>query len=905
MSAGQSEPAVVRFADAAARDARVTGGKGANLAMLTGHGLPVPPGFVVTVAAYEAFAASVGLAEKVQALLARLDANAEHIEQLTEELRGFITASEMPATVAQDILIAYHEMAAGAYVAVRSSGTAEDLEGASFAGLHDTYLDIRGDAVLLDAVKRCWASMWTARATSYRQSKQFDQGQAKIAVVVQQMIDGEIAGVMFTANPLTSATDEIVVNAAYGLGEALVSGIATPDEHVLDGKSLRVKEERTGAKEVRVIRDRDSAYGTITQLVPAEERARFALNSEQLLGLGRLGQDVMARYGGFPQDIEWVIGGGVIYLLQARPITGIEFSWDEDMEHWQTLPDDDEILWTRSWADELWNGAISPLAYSYRGPMFTVPAELRAKRCGIKGKLPQRMYKYRQGEIYFNTASEQFFIEHTTLPAIRAGLLAHTTPDKKDDILNGKFSVARYVYMHLHMLWEGYGPYKWLRVADDYLENRIAEANGKSNVELAALSDAELEREFETFVDLKIQFCRDLDTGFFIYARDSISFLGLLVARWYDGEDPAMFATLLSGLPKRTKTSQENLWLWRLAEQIRTSPALSWLFREAGENYLTAFESVPEGKKFLADYRAFVAENAHRGHADRDLWYDRRSENPAIDYETFRMMLNAQSADPEEREHQVNVKRNEAIAEMRRRLQAQRFGWFRNWCFNRLLNYTHRFFLIRDDQRYYFDRYTFAMKRIALEIGRRLTARRLFANPEDAYFLTRPQLYDALLTGQLDTLTRAKMKGRRHHFNLMLAKQAFQPDYLRRNRPVNPVTASASEDGVLRGVGTARGRVTARARIVKDLREIGQVQDGDILVTNSTDPGWTPVFNLLKGIVLETGGMLAHGSCLAREYGLPAVQLAGAMQTIPDGAIITVNGDTGEVQLHEAPAFAA
>lgn len=165
------------------------------------------------------------------------------------------------------------------------------------------------------------------------------------------------------------------------------------------------------------------------------------------------------------------------------------------------------------------------------------------------------------------------------------------------------------------------------------------------------------------------------------------------------------------------------------------------------------------------------------------------------------------------------------------------------------------------------------------------------------FFLGRTELY-ALLQGDVrDPLTHLKIRGRRRNFDLMLEKKANPPLYLRGSKPVAFAVEGADADGSLRGVGTSRGTITARARIVTDLRHIGQIEQGDILVTQSTDPGWTPVFNIITGIVLETGGMLAHGSCLAREYGLPAVQLAGATQSIPDGAVITVNGDTGEILL--------
>jgi phosphoenolpyruvate synthase/pyruvate phosphate dikinase len=184
-----------------------------------------------------------------------------------------------------------------------------------------------------------------------------------------------------------------------------------------------------------------------------------------------------------------------------------------------------------------------------------------------------------------------------------------------------------------------------------------------------------------------------------------------------------------------------------------------------------------------------------------------------------------------------------------------------------------------------------------VEVGRRLVARGDLEGADDAYFLGRPELY-ALLRGESATpLTAAKIAGRRANFLRMVERQARLPNYLRGNDPV--VFDSGDAENGLKGVGTSRGQVTGRARVILSLKDIGQIQEGDILVTNSTDPGWTPVFTLLSGIVLETGGMLAHGSLLAREYGFPAVQIADATQLIPDDAQITIDGDTGEVQIAE------
>ncbi len=709
---------VVYFGEEACRDPALVGGKGANLALLTQAELPVPEGFCVTTEAYSAFAQAVNLDRRVGELLGKLEKDAESLETLSAELRRFIETAALPDTVADGIRSAYQRYGSDDYVAVRSSGTAEDLAGASFAGLHDTYLDIRGADAVVAAVMRCWASMWTARAISYRRSKGFDQVAAKIAVVVQRMVEADTAGVMFTANPMSAATDEIVINATWGLGEALVSGIVTPDEHILDRATLVAKEHRVGSKESRVVRNPAGA-GTITEPVPEGQRARLALAEPQLRQLGELGQRVTALYKGVPQDIEWAMIGDRLYLLQARPVTGIVPAWDEDLEFWQSEQDRPDTLWTRAWADEVWNGAISPLTYSYRGHMFTEAAKTCAELCGIKEGIQSRLYKYWKAEAYFNTQVHELFVENTALHEFRPGLLNCASPAARSRLLNTSFNVFSYVNMLMHLASKGYHPYRGFAIWENYEANPVAEADGRSAEELATLSDDALKAEFERFVHLKTTFSCELWTHFFVYARDSMGFLGLLVNTWCGEDAQSLMADLFCGLPGRTETAEENMQLWRLSEQIRASGKLMKAFEKAGPHFLNAFEPIAEAQEFLRAYRTFAKSYAHRGHADRDLYFNRRGDDPTMDYQNFRILLST-TANPEVREAQVHARRKAAIDEVERRLGAQPYGAARVWLFRRLLDYGYRFFLLRDNQRFYFDRYTYSMKRIAVEMGRRL-----------------------------------------------------------------------------------------------------------------------------------------------------------------------------------------
>src|SRR6266567_5922496 len=320
MNNEQNSSLVLALDDASATLARV-GGKGASLARLAAAGLPVPPGFHITTAAYRLFVASHGLQEQILAAvstaspdqLATCDTAAQTIAMLFAE-------HPMPGEVAQVVRQAYVGLDGGDLpVAVRSSATAEDLPNLSFAGQQETYLNMRGEAQVLDAVKRCWASLWTARAISYRIRNHIAPGEVSLAVVVQKLVPADAAGIMFTANPMTGKHDQIMINAAWGLGEAIVGGLVTPDTIVVD--------KNTGAIVTSEINEKDmmtvcTPGGTHDEPVPADQRRQAVLSPAQATELARIGMRIEKLYGQ-PMDIEWALSDGRFFIVQARLITAL------------------------------------------------------------------------------------------------------------------------------------------------------------------------------------------------------------------------------------------------------------------------------------------------------------------------------------------------------------------------------------------------------------------------------------------------------------------------------------------------------------------------------------------------------------------------------------------------------
>ncbi|MSR13047.1 MAG: hypothetical protein EXR86_00455 [Gammaproteobacteria bacterium] len=723
-------------------------------------------------------------------------------------------------------------------------------------------------------------------------------------MIIQQMVAAEVSGVMFTANPMSSRTDEIVINASWGLGEGIVSGILTPDQYVVALETLDIKQQTVGDKEVQVIRA-PNGIGTITSTVPHSLREALSLSAPKAMALAELGREVMTFYEGFPQDIEWALAGDQLYLLQSRPITGVEFTWDEDVDAWHTAPEDENTVWTHIWCEQFLTGGITPLFSSLRAWECEVNWTYFAKLYGFDEITNVRWFKYRRATWYFNADAEKIWQKLMWPAALRD--LTNIPPAWQADYARDETSlidVAR-MWIRLHVMEPKHGLYGWFHNTYAWIDGKIEEANGPSDEQLRRLSDAALKRQCDKSSQMVADFFETLWPGFSWIAPGALGLLNVLLTKWYDGSSPNLFQDLIAGLPDTALVTETND-LWKLADIITHSKRLSACLNEHRDaEFFAALKEFEEGRAFLTKYAAFLTAHSHRGHQDRDIYYKRRVEDPQIDYLAFRALQNAGEANrPENLEARLLARRKAATDEVMQNLSAQPLGGVKAEIFKMVLNYILRFLKFRDDERHFLDRMTLQKKHVFSEIGRRVHQRGLVANLDDFFFLAKHELY-ALFDGHASqALCRAKIEARRRVFERRNARLEHAPTYLQAGMTLNLDNNSDQitlVDGALRGVGTSRGEVTGRARVVRSMKEIGRVEKDDILICNSTDPGWMPVFPLIKGLVLETGGMLAHGACLSREYGLPAVQLRNAIQLIADGSVITVNGDSGEIIIVEEP----
>jgi len=321
--------AIVWFSEISKEDIPLVGGKGANLGEMTGAKIPVPPGFIVTVDAYHDFLRQAGISHNIQELLKTMDIqDSKQLQRIAGEVKQLITNATMPPETVKAIKKAYTEMGEG-LVAVRSSATAEDLPDASFAGQQDTYLNIQGGESVVDAVQRCWASLFEARAIFYRQEQGFDHFKVGIAVPVQRMVQSQASGIMFTLEPMTSDTSKITIEAGYGLGEALVSGSVTPDLYIVDKKDLKILSRTIGKQDWKLVKDNTSGQENTNIKVPLtpDEQAEQKITDDEIILLSRIAKRIEDWYK-FPQDIEWAKDDGEFYIVQTRPVTTIKTKGD-------------------------------------------------------------------------------------------------------------------------------------------------------------------------------------------------------------------------------------------------------------------------------------------------------------------------------------------------------------------------------------------------------------------------------------------------------------------------------------------------------------------------------------------------------------------------------------------------
>jgi pyruvate,water dikinase len=868
------------------------GGKAANLGEMIRAGLPVPDGFCVTTAAYELVAAGAGLDAILTALAAASPDDAARLAELAAEARAALSTAPVPDALARDIAGAYRELGDGAPVpvAVRSSATAEDLPHASFAGQQDTYLNVVGVEGLLDAVRRCWASLWTDRAVSYRAANGIDPRSVRLAVVVQRMVEATVAGVLFTANPLTGKRREAVIDASPGLGEAVVSGIVNPDHFVVSTVTGEILERRLGDKRVAI----RAAEGSGTQRVELDGgEEEPCLSDDQILALADLGARV-EEHSGAPQDTEWAIDGeGGIWLLQARPITTL-FPLPAGAPE---SDDDLRVYFSFSVAQGVYRPLTPMGLQAFRLILSAVTT--------LAGRPPREPH---EGPAFFNEAAGRIFVDVTpalqskpgrrlldlvtrNMEARTAPILRHlavdprlsATPTPLRPVLRAALSVAV----------RGRVP---LRVAGALARPAAARARA-----------ARLEGRFRAAGDAPTGAAESLDAAErlllggppAILSGVAPTFAAGLIANALAGKLLGELATederrvALRALP-HNPTTEMDLALWALAQEVRADPDAARTLGEApperlARDYLNG--SLPG--RLQAGLERFLRSYGHRGVAEIDLGLPRWSEDPSYVFGVLANYLRLEdpASAPDAQFRRAAREAEEMVADLTRR--AARKGRLRGALVGFLLGRARGLSGLREMPKFCIVLLLARARGLLWTVGEELAGAGRLENANGVFFLSLAEARRALADEDLRSLVRERRavydrELRRRHVPRLLLSDGTEPTAETQERP-------GTARGVLHGTPASGGVATAKARVVLDPGG-ARLEPGEILVAPSTDPGWTPLFLTAGGLVMEMGGPMSHGAIVAREYGIPAVVgVPDATERIGPGTRITVDGSAGEV----------
>ncbi len=869
------------------------GGKGANLVALTRAGFPVPPGFLLTTAAYQAFIAVNGINDRLLALARRVAPDDPvALECTAAAIQALFAGGQMPPDIVTALDAAYQALAgadpAALPVAVRSSATAEDLPGLSFAGQQETYLNIIGPAAVRQAVQQCWASLWTARALAYRARNNIAPDEVALAVVVQQMIAAHVSGVLFTANPLTGRRDEVVIDASFGLGEAVVSGQVEPDHYRVDARTGRITERKLGAKALTIV---SRPEGGTTTLAHGDAQAQQqALPDTQILALTRLAQRVAAHYGA-PQDIEWAWADGQLTLLQARPITSLY--------PLPARPDALRGLRIYLSANSL-QGVMDPLTPLGLGVFALVARALPFKR-------PPETILLEAGGRLFIDATEPVRDPHLRKlvlavleqgdPGARAALLdllkAGRIPPRR--LLTPRMAAGVLVGLRGLLGLAGHAmrrpeaaTARAQRAADRYLARVRRDVNAAPD--LAALLAVMAADNARLVPDLFAHLLPLIFPGVVL-----IAVVDRLLVRWL-GLAPGTGLQLLRGLPGNVTTAMD-LQLWATAQAIHAdAEARTHLLNTPVTELVAAYrqESLPPVAQQALT--GFLAEYGMRAVAEIDLGRPRWREDPSSIFQSVQSYLQMDDPGlaPDQVFHRAQAEAERLGADYVARVRHTRFGAVRA---RLLAGAIHRMRVlggIRETPKLYaikaFDLYRTAL----LAQGCSLVDRGLLAQAEDIFFVPLADLQRFAAGAAVDL--RAVVATNQAAYNQERARRQL-PRLLLSTGEVFYAGLSTAGSNDLVGDPVSPGSVEGIVRVVLDPRGV-RLEPGEILVCPATDPGWTPLFLSAGGLVMEIGGLVTHGSVVAREYGIPAVVgVHEATTRLHTGQRVRVDGSAGRVTI--------
>jgi rifampicin phosphotransferase len=848
----------------------VVGAKAAKLAALSHiDGMQVPNGFCVTTDAFRQVMADASSVHDRLDRLSRLEPeNQDAIRTMSSEIRRRIEGMTVPADLVTAIGRALTRLGDHAAYAVRSSATAEDLPTASFAGQQDSYLNVVGRGAILSCIRRCWASLFTERAVTYRLQNGFDHRKILMAVLVQQMVFADAAGVMFTADPVTSDRKVVCIEAGFGLGEGLVSGTGNADIFTVRNDEVVTKTLATKRNAICA----SSTGGTRTQAIEPERQQQPALTDAQVVRLARLGRRVEAHFG-CPQDIEWCLVDDRFQLVQSRPITTL-FPIPE-------VDDRDNHVYVSVGHQQMMTDAMKPLGLAFW--QLTTPRPMAE-------------------------AGGRLFVDVTRAlasPASRAGILDML--GRSDPLIKDALQTVLERGDFIELSEDGpEGDAAAAVTSTVEADPRIvAELIERSEVSVAALARDIRTKSGPALFDFILDDLQELKRILFAPRSHQVIMVGMEAAWWLNDHlaqwlDERNAADVLTQSVPHNVTSEMGLALLDLADAMRPHPdVVAFLQRveddSTDDSFVAELVTLPGGREAQAAIRSYLDKYGMRCTGEIDITRPRWSEQPATLVPTI--LNNIKNFEPGAAERRREEGRGEARKkeqELLTRLRALPDGRQQADETKRMIERVRTFAGYREYPKYGMVSRYFIYKQALLNEAERLAEAGAVCDKEDVFYLRFEEFRDAARTGQVD---HELIRRRRDAFR---SYQALTPPRVLTSDGEGITGAYRREDlppGALPGLPVSAGTVEGRARVIVDLAQ-ADLEAGDILVTAYTDPSWTPLFVAATGLVTEVGGLMTHGAVIAREYGLPAVVgVENATRLIRDGQRIRVHGTEGYVEL--------
>lgn len=878
---------VLYFNEIDKKKINLVGGKGVNLGELFNNGFSVPEGFCVTTEAYDLLMQDNELKKLVKKLNDLNYKNIESIRETGEQIRNKITETEVSEAIKITIYGAWNNLGANYSYAVRSSATAEDLQEASFAGQQDTYLNIRGYENLVEAVKKCWASLFTDRAIVYRNKNGFDNTAVKLSVVVQRMIGSEYSGIIFTADPVTGNRKMLNIDAGYGLGEAIVSGLVTPDFYQVYNSEIVNKQ--IARKETGIFPDNEGGVFEVEIIDSYKEKQ--VLTDKQILELADTGIKIQTSFGN-PQDIEWGYYQDKFYILQSRPITSLYPI--------PRIEGTDEHVFISFGHIQMMTDAMKPLALSIFEITRVFDKFGASNSTSVQYNAGGRIFldlsyflnipKIRDNITkVIKYSDEQISLSIQEL-LNRGCIFANNEEFKKkiDKLLGPLFLKTGF---NLHM-----GNINRLKAkGEKFFKNE----SGKWEKDINSYKGIDKIKRIRWYTSGMLNFLFSNALQYPATAILALSKIKKICLETFDENKTEELLSKLNMSLENNITSNMMMEIYDMADSIRGSrEMMECLKKTTDENFWKDLEDLKKNIEFTLDMKKFMDKYGMRCSGEIDITLKRWEEAPT---EVIPFILNHIQTS-KTNEHREKFKQglllakeaeNEIIQEVRSkqgRSKARKTA--------RFIKVYRNLMGFRESPKYFIIKFFGIVRNAVLSEADILTTAGIFEKKEDIYYFSLDEVIQ-ILEGTYNKNIEEVINIRKNKFESY--KKMNPPRVMTSSGEIltGNVENNKAPEGSFLGTAASAGITEGIANVVLKVNE-ADLKEGEILVAPFTDPAWTPLFNSAKAVITEVGGMMTHGSVIAREYGIPAVVGVNEItKLIKSGDKIRVNGSEGYVEIIE------